>query len=96
MHFYCIRRVCSVEAGTFYTDGAFESLVSALNEVLIVVCGVVFCFDSETYVETDVETDVATDVETNVEKQFCTIETWFSAWLYEAIAMKENQKRTYF
>ena len=29
MYFYCIRRVCSVEAGTFYTDGAFESLVSA-------------------------------------------------------------------
>ena len=49
MHFYCIRRVCSVEAGTFYTGGAFENLVSALNEVFNVVCGmvfiVVFCFD---------------------------------------------------
>ena len=54
MHFYCIRRVCSVEAGTFYTDGAFEDLVSACNEVFTVVCGVVFCFDSETDVETNI------------------------------------------
>ena len=49
MHFYCIRRVCSVEDSTFYTGGAFENLVSAFNQVFTVVCGVVFivvfCFD---------------------------------------------------
>ncbi len=60
MHFYCIRRVCSVEAGINSTESSFDDLVSALNEVFTVVCGVVFImvfsFDSETYVETYVET----------------------------------------
>ena len=54
MHFYCIRRVCFVEDGTDCTGGAFEDLVSACNEVFIVVCGFVFCFDSETDVETNI------------------------------------------
>ena len=49
-----------VEAGTNSTESNFEDLVSALNEVFNVVCGmvfiVVFGFDSETNVETDVKT----------------------------------------
>ena len=60
MHFYCIRRVCSVEAGINSTESSFDDLVLAFDEVFIVVCGVVFImvfsFDSETYVETYVET----------------------------------------
>ena len=41
MHFSCIRRVSSVEAGTTLTESSFEELVSALNEVFTVVCSVV-------------------------------------------------------
>ena len=56
MHFYCIRRVCSVEAGINSTESSFEDLVLAFDEVFIVVFIMVFCFDSETDVETNVET----------------------------------------